>query len=112
MTDLATIAAQLDRIERKVDALLAERGGEAAETGPDSRAEAIVADLHERAVGMGISIGPCGTVGEYDAARLLGKGAGTLRNWRYESRPLPYARLGGRIAYRLDDLAAFMAERE
>ena len=52
-----------------------------------------------------------GYVREYHAARLFNRSATTLRNWRYAERPLKYRLFAGRIEYRLEDLAAFLADR-
>jgi hypothetical protein len=49
-----------------------------------------------------------GRVSEADAAGLIGLAAGTLRNWRNGHSPLPFYRAGGRITYRLSDLAAYI----
>lgn len=105
------LAAQLDRIEAKLDRVLADRGGEVAEA--ETRAEAIATELHERAGEMGIGIGAGGLITETDAARLLNLGPSTLRSWRYAAGPeLPFSRLGNRVRYAIDDLAAFLATRE
>lgn len=50
-----------------------------------------------------------GRVSEGAAALLLGVAAGTLRNRRGEDCPLPFYRVaGGRVTYRLADLAALI----
>lgn len=53
-------------------------------------------------------------VNERDAARLLGYAAGYLKNMRQESRaPKHYTRGvgGGRISYRIRDMAIWIEER-
>lgn len=43
-------------------------------------------------------------------AKILGIRVGTLASWRCEGRsPLPYLKVGGRVRYRFDDVAAFLA---
>lgn len=52
---------------------------------------------------------PDGRVSESHAAALLGVSPLTLRNWRLTHAPIPWHRIGGRggrVTYRLDDLAA------
>lgn len=47
-------------------------------------------------------------VSEADAAGLIGLAAGTLRNLRAVSCPLPFYKVAGRVTYRLADLAEFI----
>ena len=49
-----------------------------------------------------------GRVSEPDAATLLGIAAGTMRNWRNGRAPVPFYKTGGRVTYRLSDLAVFI----
>lgn len=49
-------------------------------------------------------------VDEKTAAWLIGRRPGTLRNWRGAHRPIPFAQPGGRVSYRLADLARWMLE--
>ncbi|WP_426689996.1 hypothetical protein [Rhodanobacter ginsengiterrae] len=45
---------------------------------------------------------------EADAAGLVGLAAGTLRNLRAGTCPLPFYKVAGRVTYRLADLAEFI----
>ena len=46
---------------------------------------------------------------EKATAELTGFGIQTLRNWRHESRGIPYLKVGRRtIRYRPDDIKAYM----
>ncbi|MER9233638.1 helix-turn-helix domain-containing protein [Mesorhizobium sp. M0622] len=98
------LADQLNRIEAKLDLLLAGRSREVTPAAEDDPA----ADLRAACADMGIAITADGRVGEYGAAMLVGKSPQTLRNWRYAARPLPHSRIGGRIMYGLADLAAYL----
>lgn len=49
-----------------------------------------------------------GRVTEQVAADLLGRAPGTLANWAYSDRPLPFVKVSGRRTYRLSDLAEFL----
>jgi hypothetical protein len=72
-----------------------------------SRLDILTAACAEQA----ITVSADGYILESAAARLLGRSKTTLRNWRYEARPLPFRLLGGRIEYRLADLASFLEGR-
>ncbi len=48
------------------------------------------------------------TVDTLEAARRLGLSAGTLRNWRVTGTGPLHIRVGGRVRYRLADLAAYL----
>jgi hypothetical protein len=104
MADPLAIADQLDRIEAKLDLLLAERSRELTPAAEDDPAAALIAACADQ----GIPVTADGRIGEYDAARLLCKSPQTLRNWRYAARPLPHSRIGGRVMYALADLAAYL----
>ncbi|ANK84168.1 MULTISPECIES: helix-turn-helix domain-containing protein [unclassified Rhizobium] len=111
MKDEAIIAQQIVRIERavnrieaKLDRVLATRDRQTQSTDQRDPVAALRAVCHERAV---VLTGD-GRIGEYDAAMLLGRSPTTLRNWRFGERPIPHSKLGGRIMYRLEDLAAFL----
>ncbi|MEO0559666.1 MAG: helix-turn-helix domain-containing protein [Bacteroidota bacterium] len=45
---------------------------------------------------------------EFDAANTLSLSPGTLRSWRARGKGPVFVRLGRRIAYRLEDLEAFV----
>lgn len=49
-----------------------------------------------------------GRVDEATAASLLNRSVKTLRRWRHEKRPIPFAKPGGRVSYRLVDIARFV----
>ena len=66
-------------------------------------------DALERACrDRGVWVSPDGRVGEADAAELLGRATGTLRNWALAEQPLPFVRIRGRRTYRLRDISDFM----
>lgn len=71
--------------------------------------ETRVAELEAACRAHGFLVTPDGRVREDTAAALLGLAAGTLRNWSYGERQLPFVRVARRRTYRLVDLAAFMA---
>lgn len=48
------------------------------------------------------------TVGPADAARRLGVTRGTLDNWRWAGSGPCYVKVGGRVRYRLADLADYL----
>lgn len=56
----------------------------------------------------GLRVTPDGRISEAAAADLLGLAPGTVRNWRSQHRPLAYVRIGGRVTYRLETLAALI----
>ena len=60
----------------------------------------------------GITIGLMGTVTESDAARLLDRKPGTLRNWRYGEGSLSFVMRNGRVRYALADLANWLIEHD
>lgn len=70
-----------------------------------------LADLKAWAEEHGHWIGPSETVTEQVAAQMLGRSENTLRGWRGTDGRLAYTRSGGRIRYRLADLAAFLDEK-
>lgn len=77
---------------------------------PEDRRQTIE-DLKKSCVQNGWPVYPGGRVNEAVAAALLGRAVGTLRNWRYGERPLPFTRPGagrGRVTYRLSDIADFL----
>ncbi|MGI0528006.1 helix-turn-helix domain-containing protein [Rhizobium giardinii] len=97
------IAARLDRIEVKLDQQRAERATAQSIDQTDT-----VSILRLACAERGIIPTADGRIGEYDAAALLGKAPQTLRNWRSGAGPLRCSRLGGRILYKIADLAAFL----
>ena len=50
-------------------------------------------------------------VNEHEAARILGVAVQTVRNWRHMCRGPAYLKIGRRVAYLTEDLAAYRAER-
>ncbi len=102
------LAEQLNRMDAKLDRVLAERAAQhsidqtdtVAVAHPDNRVD----DIRQSAQDMGISVF-ADTVSEADAARLLGQSALTLRNRRLTDQPIPFERVGRSIRYRLDALA-------
>lgn len=48
------------------------------------------------------------TVGPEDAAERLGVQRSTLDNWRWSGAGPRYVKVGGRVRYRLADLAAWL----
>lgn len=48
------------------------------------------------------------TVSPDDAAERLGVQRGTLDNWRWNGAGPPFIKVGGRVRYRLSDLAAWL----
>jgi hypothetical protein len=69
-----------------------------------------LADLREWAAERRVWLGPAETVTEAVAAEMLGRAPSTLRHWRGTDGRLPWHRCGGRIRFRLEDIATFMAE--
>lgn len=70
--------------------------------------------LHGAAVAFAMVVSADRRVNEKDAARLLGYSAGYLKNMRQEGRaPKHYTRGvgGGRISYRIKDMAIWIEER-
>jgi predicted DNA-binding transcriptional regulator AlpA len=51
-------------------------------------------------------------LGTADLAARLGKSTETLRNWRSENRGPKWCWLGGRIAYKLSDVATWLDDCE
>lgn len=88
-----------------------EAGDEADVDGRIAAATAELADAaeaeHMRVIG--------GRVGPADAAALLGISKATMKNWRACGSGPRFVRLGvgdgGKVSYRLEDLAAFLVER-
>ncbi len=74
---------------------------------PDAIADTL-AKLERAAVTAGFVLSADGRVSEADAATLLGIAAGTMRNWRNSRAPVPFYKAGGRVTYRLSDLAVFI----
>lgn len=56
-----------------------------------------------------IAISPDGFITEPGLAAIVRKSEYTVRNWRNISRPIPYRKIGRRVEYRLQDVAAFLA---
>lgn len=70
--------------------------------------------LHDAAIQAGMTISGDLRVSEKEAAKLLGYAAGYLKKMRQEGRaPKHYTRGvgGGRISYRLDDIAEWIEAR-
>ena len=65
--------------------------------------------LRQACADLGIPVSGDGHVLERDAARLLNRSPHTLKNWRDQSRPLEFRRLGNRAEYSLSVLACFLA---
>ncbi|MFT2210693.1 helix-turn-helix domain-containing protein [Rhizobium giardinii] len=104
MTDEARLLAeQLDRIEAKVDRLMAERAPVQSVDQTDT-----VSMLRMECAERGMILTADGRIVEDDAAALLGKAPQTLANWRAEKRPLPFSKIGRTVTYHLQDLAAFL----
>ncbi|CAN7518297.1 hypothetical protein LJR235_003561 [Pararhizobium sp. LjRoot235] len=95
-------AERVDRIEQKLR-LMAERAGAQSIDEADT-----VSMLRMACAERGMILTADGRVGENDAAALLGKAPTTLRNWRSGARPLRFSHLGGRVFYKITDLAAFL----
>ena len=99
---LLRILRRLDQIEVILEPLI----------GGDRNSHPSKADqLRAACADLGIPVSADGYIRESHAARLINRDTVTLRNWRYCEKPLPYRLFAGRIEYRLDDLAAFLAER-
>jgi hypothetical protein len=47
-----------------------------------------------------------------DAAKMLGKSAGTLANDRLYGRGLPYIKAGGRILYDTNDIVQYLEKHK
>jgi hypothetical protein len=62
-------------------------------------------DLRRWCLNNGYLVLPDGAVRESAAAAILGRAAGTLRNWRNGAGTVPLYRHRGRVTYRLHDLA-------
>ncbi len=110
---LAPLLARLAALEAKVEALQRQNvppAGRFEDGSPTcgSKLDQLTAACRD----LGITISGDGWIREHGAARLLGRSAFTLRNWRYAERPLPYRILGGRIEYRLADLADWLDRTE
>lgn len=71
-----------------------------------------VADLRRRCAEHGQWVSPTDEVNEATAAELVGRSAGTLRNWRgLNPTPLNFRTLRGRVLYTLNDIADFMTDQ-
>lgn len=68
-----------------------------------------VEGLRAACVATGALVTGDGRVDEGMAATLIGKARKTLANWRFEHRPIPFITRNGRVLYRLDDIARWMA---
>jgi hypothetical protein len=68
----------------------------------------VVDHLRVLCADIGIEVAYDDTVSERDAATLLHRKRKTLRNRRYLDCPLPPVNIGGRIRYRLTDIAEWM----
>lgn len=76
--------------------------------------EAVTKQLHESALKLEMTISGDLRLNEKDVARLLGYAPGYLKHMRQEGRaPKHYTRGvgGGRISYRLFDMAEWIEER-
>lgn len=47
-----------------------------------------------------------------DVAEMTGVDLGTLSNWRYQRRFIPYVKVGKCVRYRLGAVRAFLRDRE
>lgn len=70
--------------------------------------EVEVQGLRDWALQQGVAILPNDLIHERDAARALGRSAGTLRNWRGQHEPLPPIKIRGRVYYALRDVAELL----
>ncbi|MER9596086.1 hypothetical protein [Mesorhizobium sp. M0244] len=109
MADLLAIADQLiEATRRHLDQLLVLRAALAGEAEQNT-----LAQLRQACADLAIPLLFNETVTEADAARLLCRSRLTLRNRRLADQPIPFAKIGGRVSYRLIDLAAYLdCERE
>ncbi len=74
-------------------------------------------DIEARVTAMAASCNASGRtvfgdsrVDEKTAAWLIGRQPNTLRNWRMAQQPIPFEKHGGRVSYRLADIARWMVE--
>lgn len=67
-----------------------------------------LADLRDWCEARHVPILPGDRVSEHAAAQMLGRADGTLRNWAYADRPIPFVTVRGRRTYRLADIAAMI----
>lgn len=79
---------------------------------PLDRVAEIEAALRVACIERGMVLTGDGSVGEADAAALLGLSGPTLAGWRATGCRIPWRKLSGRIQYRLADLAAFISDAE
>jgi hypothetical protein len=49
---------------------------------------------------------------EEQVSEIIGRAVQTLRNDRFNSRGLPYIKLGNQVKYSLSDIVAFMESRK
>src|SRR5262245_25549736 len=97
---LAALVARIDALEERMERLEQRDTNSSGEIVSDP-----VDVLREACADMGISVSADGYVREADAARLLNRSAHTLKNWRDQSRPLSFRRMGNRVEYSLRTLA-------
>lgn len=71
-----------------------------------------VAELRQWAESRGHVILPGDRVQEHVAAAMLGREPGTLRNWSYGARPMPFTVVRGRRTYRLADIGTMFREAD
>ena len=82
-------------------------------TGEPDRIATFVVALRAACAERRLRVTGDGAVAETDAAALLGRRPSTLRGWRGTHRPIPFIKAPtGRVFYRLDALAAFLARSE
>lgn len=51
-------------------------------------------------------------INEKEAARITGLSVKTLRNFRWQKREIPYAKIGSACRYNLQDLLDFMESKK
>ena len=66
----------------------------------------LAATLTERNVG-----GPARHLNQVELSRRWSISPRTLENWRWRNEGPVYLKIGGRVAYRLDDVEAFEAQQ-
>ena len=80
----------------------------------EDRVERTTGSLRRAAIAAGVVMSGDLRVGEQDAATLLGISAGYLKRLRQEDRGPPAYGIGvggGRVSYRLPDIARFVEQR-
>lgn len=78
-----------------------------AQTAPDR-----VADLRAWCHENGHVVLPVDLIREETLALILGRSVGTIRNWAYGSRQIPFTSTRGRRTYDLADVVSFQAKAQ